>query len=160
MTEQIEKKDNKNLPEKSIADIIEMAIYLILTGKSDFEASKQLGLSITEFHKLKASDGFMELYNNILYNIEKNITGKMTQVFSQAISKMQELMNSSNENIALEAATKILKIKIGNFESNANVNLNIGQSNSNNNSDNSDNKVISTSIIEDIVKRREERGLK
>ncbi len=147
----IEKKELQL--EKVSSETIEMAIYLSIMGKSDFEISKQLSMKLADLHRLKDSGPFLELYDTILKHIENNIAGKMSQTFSMALSKIQELINSANENIALDASTKVLKLKLGNFESNANVQINVGQ----NNSQQPDG---SSSMIADIVKRRQERGLK
>lgn len=143
---------NTVVVEKKTVENIELIIYLILFGKSDFDIAKQLSISLSALHRLKNTDAFLDLYDKILKNIENNVIGKMVSVYSSALSKIQELINSGNESIALEASTKILKIRLGNFESNSNVQINM-----NNSAKESESQ--SSSLISDIIQKRKERKL-
>jgi transposase len=99
-------------------DKLEMIIFYLLAGMEEMQIAKNLGVPVSFIRDITQSEQFNELWNDILTAIRQKIIDKLDKATDSAINRLLELMNSTDERIALEAVKTALKLKFGNFEGN------------------------------------------
>jgi len=102
-----------NDPEK-----LETIIFYLLAGMEEIQIAKNLGVPVSFIRDITQSEQFNELWNDILTTIRQKIIDKLDKATDSAINRLLELMNSTDERVALEAVKTALKLKFGNFEGN------------------------------------------
>lgn len=105
-------------PKNFTIEELEFIIFNLLSGVEETQIAKNLGVPVSHIRKIMESEHFNELWDDILHTIRRRIEDKIDKAIDTAINRMIDLMNSTDERIALESAKAILKLKFGNFEGN------------------------------------------
>lgn len=94
---------------EKLTDKQKQAIKLLLSGKTNEEVAKQLGINITTIYRWKRQNVFRKVLNDKQNAILDDICNELHLLGNKAVDVLKELMeDASNENNRLKASMYII----------------------------------------------------
>ena len=99
---------NKLSIDTGLIPLQEKAIYLLACGKSITEIAKEIKTDRTTLYNWQKLSEFEAYYNKVRLEFKIQANNELVSLFSDALSVLNESLQSENENIKLKACIYIL----------------------------------------------------
>lgn len=100
---------NKLNSDTELTPLQERAIYLLVSGKSITDVSRELKTDRVTLYNWQSLSEFEAFYNRTRLEFKEQARNELVSLFGDAISTLKNCLKSGNENVKLKAAMYVLE---------------------------------------------------